>query len=103
MNLTVDRIDVVTVLLCGDTENVYMWQPEGFIEKGKEDFICLLHKVLYGLKQASGWSDKISKVVLSLGFKRLLNGPCAFLQILVITLCVGDALIFANNDSEIEC
>ena len=73
---------VVTALLCGNLiETMCMWQPEGFIEKGKEVFICLLHKALYGLKQASASGDKISKVVLSVGFKKLLNGPCVFLRI----------------------
>jgi len=33
-------------------EEIYMEQPEGFIEKAKEDLVCRLKKSLYGLKQA---------------------------------------------------
>lgn len=34
-------------------EEIYMQQPDGYIESGKEHLVCLLHKALYGLKQAS--------------------------------------------------
>ena len=33
-------------------EEVYMKQPEGFIVKGKEDFVCKLKRSIYGLKQS---------------------------------------------------
>lgn len=33
-------------------EKVFMKQPEGFVEKGKENKVCLLNKSLYGLKQS---------------------------------------------------
>jgi hypothetical protein len=34
-------------------EEIYMQQPDGYVESGKEHLVCLLHKALYGLKQAS--------------------------------------------------
>ena len=33
-------------------EEIYMEQPEGFVEKGEEDKVCRLVRSLYGLKQA---------------------------------------------------
>jgi hypothetical protein len=31
-------------------ETVHIKQPEGFVAPGKEDYVCLLRKALYGLK-----------------------------------------------------
>ena len=31
-------------------EDIYMQQPKGFVVLGKEDYVCLLKKSLYGLK-----------------------------------------------------
>ena len=31
-------------------EEIYMLQPEGFAEKGKENLVCRLNKSLYDLK-----------------------------------------------------
>ena len=52
MDLKVEQLDVKTVFLHGDLEEeIYMHQPEGFMEKGKENLVCRLKKSLYGLKQ----------------------------------------------------
>ena len=49
-------MDVKATFLNGDLdEDVYMEQPIGFVEVGKEDLVCKLNKSIYGLKQASRW------------------------------------------------
>jgi len=41
-------------------EEIYLVQPEGFVKKGEEHFVCKLKKALYGLKQAPrSWYEKI--------------------------------------------
>ena len=48
-----EQIDVDgTYLNAQLTETIYMWQPPGFVAPGKEEHVCLLQRVIYGLKQA---------------------------------------------------
>lgn len=49
-----ETMDVETAFLNGDLDQViYMEQPEGWAVRGKENYVCLLKKAIYGLKQAS--------------------------------------------------
>jgi hypothetical protein len=72
-DLELHQMDVKTAFLNGDlVEDVYMIQPDGFAEKGKEHLVCRLKKSIYGLKQASRqWYLKFDQVVASFGFKEI--------------------------------
>ncbi|KAH9742745.1 hypothetical protein KPL70_003057 [Citrus sinensis] len=49
-------LNVKTAFLHGELEEeIYMLQPEGFAETGKENLVCRLNKSIYGLKQAPGY------------------------------------------------
>ena len=49
--LKIHQMDVKTVFLNGDLEEeIYMYQPEGFVESGQKSKACKLTKSLYGLK-----------------------------------------------------
>jgi len=49
----IHQMDVKTEFLHGDlSEELYMEQPEGGEEPGKEDWVYWLDKTLYGLMQA---------------------------------------------------
>ena len=50
-DLELDQMDVKTAFLHGSLEEeILMDQPEGFIEEGTQDMVCLLKRSLYGLK-----------------------------------------------------
>ena len=52
--LELHQMDVRIAFLNGDlVEDVYMSQPNGFEEVGKEYMVCKLQKSIYGLKQTS--------------------------------------------------
>src|SRR5579859_602894 len=52
-NTSIHQMDVNTAFLNSELDEVvHVEQPEGFVVPGKEDYVCLLRKVLYGLKQS---------------------------------------------------
>ena len=57
----IHQLDVKYSFLNGELkEEVYLGQPEGFVQKGQEHLACKLKKAIYGLKQAPrSWYIKI--------------------------------------------
>ena len=70
-DLELHQMDVKTTFLNGNLlEMIYMKQPDGFQEKGKEHLVCKLNTSIYRLKQASRqWYIKFDKVVSFISFK----------------------------------
>lgn len=67
-----EQIDVKMTFLLGDLEEtIYMSELEGFVNKSKYDFMCLLKKSLYGLKQfPRQWYKRFDNCVMTVGFVR---------------------------------
>ncbi|GJW57532.1 retrovirus-related pol polyprotein from transposon TNT 1-94 [Tanacetum coccineum] len=62
----VARLEAVRIF-----EEVYVAQPDGFVDPDHPDKVYRLRKALYGLKQAlRAWYDELSKFLISKGFTK---------------------------------
>nr|GEX77531.1 integrase, catalytic region, zinc finger, CCHC-type, peptidase aspartic, catalytic [Tanacetum cinerariifolium] len=65
MNMTVYQIDVKTMFLIGiPPEDVYVSQPNGFVDKDNLNHVYKLKKALYGLKQALRACDPMDTLMM---------------------------------------
>ncbi|RVX16189.1 Retrovirus-related Pol polyprotein from transposon TNT 1-94 [Vitis vinifera] len=83
-DLELHQMDVKTAFLNGDlSEKVYMSQPEGLKENGKENMVCRLKRSIYGLEQASRQCSDVNllndtKRILSANFDMKDLGEASF-------------------------
>ena len=89
-DLELHQMDVKTAFLNGDLhEEVYMDQPEGFQDKGKEHMVYKLKKSIYDLKQTSKqWYLKFHEILITFGFKENLVDQCICLKINGSKICI---------------
>ena len=58
-----------------------MSQPEGFVKKGKENFVCRLKKSIYGLKQSPRcWNMALDDHLKRKKFKQTKGDPCLYVS-----------------------
>ncbi|KAI0489218.1 hypothetical protein KFK09_029060 [Dendrobium nobile] len=108
-NCSTLQLDVSNAFLHGDlTENIYMRQPPGFIDKHRPTHVCKLQKLLYGLKQAPRqWFQKLTDFLLQFGFRFSRSDPSILIfnkhQIqLYFLIYVDDILLTGNNSPMIQ-
>lgn len=97
-DLEFEQLDVKTAFLHGELEEViYMSQPEGYEVEGREDWVYLLKKSLYGLKQSPRqWNQKFNDFMISRGFTSSVDS-CVYLL-----LYVDDMLVASKSMQEIK-
>ena len=74
------QMDVKTAFLNGHLlEDVYMVQPEGFVDPKNSNKVCKLNKSIYGLKQASrSWNIRFDQKIKEFGFIKNEYEPCVY-------------------------
>nr|GFB81731.1 retrovirus-related Pol polyprotein from transposon TNT 1-94 [Tanacetum cinerariifolium] len=82
MNMMVYQMDVKTTFLNNILRvEVYVIQPDGFVDKDNLNHMYKLKKALYGLKQAPRvWYELLSKFLLSQEFSKGTMDPTLFIR-----------------------
>ncbi|GJT85640.1 retrovirus-related pol polyprotein from transposon TNT 1-94 [Tanacetum coccineum] len=103
-SFTVYQMDVKTAFLYGPLkEEVYVNQPDGFVDPYHPDKVYRLKKALYGLKQAPrAWYDELSNFLVSEGFSKGSIDPTLFItkhreDILLVQIYVDDIIFGSTN------
>lgn len=103
------QLDVKNAFLHGDLkEEVYMTQPQGFVDPAFPGYVCLLRKSLYGLKQAPrAWNEKFTSFLPSLGFSFSHSDPSLFIRhttagMVALLLYVDDIVVTGSDNAGIH-
>ncbi|GJX62743.1 retrotransposon protein, putative, ty1-copia subclass [Tanacetum coccineum] len=74
------QMDVKTSFLNGYLdEDIYMVQPECFVDPNHPRKVCKLQRSIYGLKQASrSWNKRFDEEIKRFCFDQNLNDPCVY-------------------------
>ncbi|GJY85212.1 retrovirus-related pol polyprotein from transposon TNT 1-94 [Tanacetum coccineum] len=104
MNMVVYQMDVKTEFLNGNLrEEVYVSQPDGFVDKDKQNHMYKLKKALYRLKQALRvWYDMLSSFLISQDFSKGSVDPTLFIcrddyELLLVQIYVDDTIFVAST------
>ncbi|GKD33055.1 ribonuclease H-like domain, reverse transcriptase, RNA-dependent DNA polymerase [Tanacetum coccineum] len=105
----VHHLDVKSAFLHGDLkEEVYVTQPEGFVQQGNSGKVYKLTKALYGLRQAPrAWNVKLDQTLKSLDFKKCNLEQAVYTKrsknsTLIVGVYVDDLIITGTPKKEIE-
>ncbi|GKB25050.1 retrovirus-related pol polyprotein from transposon TNT 1-94 [Tanacetum coccineum] len=103
-NFTIYPMDVKTAFLNSPwKEEVFVSQPDGFIDPDFPNHIYRLKKALYGLKQAPrAWYDKLSSLLIEHHFIKGIVDPTLFTRrhgedILFVQIYVDDIIFGSTN------
>ena len=108
-DLELDQFNVKIAFLHGDLEEeIHMSQPMGFKTVGKENMICKLKKLLYGLKQSPRqWYKRFDSFIRGKKYTRSHYDQCVYYnklpggKYIYLLFYVYDMLIASKNRSAI--
>ena len=102
-------MDVKTAFLNGNLkEDLYMMQPEGFVDPKGANKVCKLQRSIYGLVQASrSWNIRFNEVIKAFGFIQVYGEACLYKKVsgssvAFLILYVDDILLMGNNIEMLE-
>ena len=108
-DMLVHQMDVQTAFLNGTLEEeIFMQQPEGYVQAGKEHLVCRLNRSLYGLKQSPRcWNAAFTNFMSSKGFSANSADPCVFTKadcgcVSVVAVYVDDLIIITKTSKEMQ-
>ncbi|KAB2594907.1 hypothetical protein D8674_030357 [Pyrus ussuriensis x Pyrus communis] len=99
------QLDIKNAFRHGDLEeDVYMKQPQGFVDATCPGYVCKLVKSLYGLKQAPrAWNSKFTSYLPAVGFQSSSSDSSLFVKIdgsdIILLLLYVDDIILTGSDS----
>ncbi|GKC55584.1 retrovirus-related pol polyprotein from transposon TNT 1-94 [Tanacetum coccineum] len=104
MNMVVYQMDVKTAFLNGNLwEEVYVSQPDGFVDKDNPNHVYKLKKALYGLKQAPRvWYDMLSSFLISQDFSKGSVDPSLFISAESARITLYKLLISNGGDIQTD-
>jgi hypothetical protein len=101
-DLKLEQFNVKSTFLHGEPEEtIYMHQLEGFFAEGKEDHVCHLKRLVYGLQQSSRqWYTHFDSFMVDHGYsrssddsfvyyKQLSNGSFVYFLLYVDDMLIG--------------
>ncbi len=101
----VKQMDISIAFLHADVEEeLYMEQPKGFEQSGKEQLVCRLKKSLYGLKQSGrNWNRTLDSWLRAYGMTVSQVDPCLYTkktqenEFLALATYVNDIITIDSN------
>ncbi|GJV59460.1 retrovirus-related pol polyprotein from transposon TNT 1-94 [Tanacetum coccineum] len=104
-NMMIYQMDIKTAFINGELkEEVYVSQPEGFVDQDNPLHVYKLKKAIYGLKQAPrAWYDMLSSFLISQQLSKGKVDPTFFIRkarndLLLVQIYVDD-IIFASTNT----
>lgn len=104
LNWPIHQLDVLTAFLNGILEeDVYMYQPQGFVKPGTRHLVCKLHKALYGLRQSPrAWYARLHTALISWHLIQSQNDPNLYFahtgtDTVALLVYVDDIILTGSN------